>query len=199
MGRGLPKLLLIRLLATILDVLLGMVLGLLLSNSAIGSFFAGRAVVMLRIGSADTLWKGPVPMMLGILGTFVYVLPLAILLILLTEPLAGTSPGKIVFGLEIVPSGQAILSRKQLWCRSAVKTIFFWGLVVALLLGNWILAVCFTVLGLALLCNVALSLFFPLSPIHQSLSWTRVAHQRAQRQQRDPERWDCSESRPNRG
>jgi len=175
MGWGSPKLTLLRLLATILDVLLGVMLGLLLSNSVVGSFFATRAVVMLRIGSADTIWKGPIPMMIGILGTFVYVLPLAILLILLTEPLAGTSPGKVIFGLQIVPSGHAILSRKQLWCRSGVKTIFFWGLVIALLLGNWILAICFTVLGLALLCNMALSLFFPLRPIHESLSRTCVS------------------------
>ena len=56
-----------------------------------------------------------------------------------------------------------------------MKTIFFWGLVVALLMGNWILAVCFSVFGLALLCNLGLSLFFPLRPIHESLSRTSVA------------------------
>lgn len=175
MEHGSAKLPLLRLLTTIVDLTLGILLGLLLSNSAIGPFFADRAVAMLRIGSTDTVWKGPIPMMIGILGTFAYALPLSILLILLTEPLVGTSPGKLIFGLQIASAGPPILSRKQLWYRSAVKTIFFWGLVLSLLLGSWILAVCFTILGLAVSFNFVLSLFLPMRSIHESLSQTCVA------------------------
>lgn len=54
------KLRLIRLLASGVDAFLGILLGLVLANSAIGAFFAERAVVMLHIGSAETIWKGPV-------------------------------------------------------------------------------------------------------------------------------------------
>jgi hypothetical protein len=155
-------------------MLFGVVLGVLLANTGIGFFFAKRAVVMLKIGSVDTIWKGPVPMIMGILGPFTYVLPLAMLLVLLAEPLTGTSPGKSMLGLKIIPYNKAILSKKSLWCRTAIKSVFFWGLVVALLSGNWILALCATVMGCAVLCNMVLSLLFYIRPIHETQSQTCV-------------------------
>jgi hypothetical protein len=161
---------LIRLMASGVDAFLGVLLALLLSNSAVGAFFAERAVVMLRIGSPETIWKGPVPMILGILGTLVYTLPFSMLLILATEPLTGTSPGKAIFKLAIVPDEAARLSRKQLYWRAATKTVLFWGLILALLLGSWLAALCFTALGLAVLVSV----FLPFRPIHEAVSHTRL-------------------------
>jgi len=174
MGRVSANLFIRRLAATAIDMFLGGVLGLLLSNTAIGFFFASRAVVMLRIGSADTIWKGPVPMIMGILGPFVYVLPLSILLILLAEPLTGTSPGKRILGLKIILCNNATHSTKKLWARSAIKTIFFWGLVLAMLSGNWAIALCSVVLGCALLCNMVLTLLFPIKPLHEVFSHTSI-------------------------
>jgi len=165
----------LRLSAAGIDLLTGAVLALVLSRSSVGYFFATRAVIMLRIGRADTIWKGPVPMMIGIFGPFVYVLPLAILLVLLSEPVTGSSPGKRVMGLKVVPPDNAVLSRAMLWRRSAIKTSLFWGLIAALLSGSWVLALCSVIVGCALLCSMVLTLIFPVRPIHDVLSHTCVA------------------------
>lgn len=157
-------------------MLIGIMFGLLLANSGIGFFFASRAAIMLKIDSVDSIWKGPVPMIMGILGPFVYVLPLSILLIMLSEPITGISPGKKILGLKIIPRNNVILSKKMLWCRSAIKTSFFWGLVLAMLLGNWILALCSVVLGCAVFFNMSLTLLFPIKPIHEALSQTSVSN-----------------------
>lgn len=161
-----------RLMANAIDLLVGLVLGLALSNTVVGFFFAGRAVVMLRIGAEDTIWKGPIPMILGILGPFVYGLPFAILLVLLVEPLIGTSPGKALLGLTIIPCGGGILSRRQLWRRAIIRATPWWGLTAALLTGSWVLALVFSIVGVALLGNMTLSLFTSIRPVHEALSET---------------------------
>jgi uncharacterized RDD family membrane protein YckC len=178
MGRVPARLFYRRLLATSIDVLIALALCFLLSNGRVGYFFASRAVVMLRIGSPDTLWKGPIPMILGILGPFVYVLPLSILLVLLTEPLTGTSPGKLWLGLKVVPNDHAQVFSKRLWLRFVVKASPFWGMVVALLSGSWVLALFSVVLGVALLANMVLSLFCSIGTAHEVWSQTSVATSR---------------------
>lgn len=178
MGQVSFKLFSLRLLATLFDLLLGALLGLLLANSPAGFFFASRAVVMLRIGSADTIWKGPIPMIMGIMGCFVYVFPLAVLLVLLTEPLFGSSPGKRMLGLRIASCDNALITSKKLWCRSILKTAFFWGIVIALLAGNWLLAVCSVLSGCILLSSMLLSVLFPIRSIHEFLSRTCVIKSR---------------------
>jgi hypothetical protein len=65
-------------------------------------------------------------------------------------------------------------SRKKLWCRSAIKASCFWGLVAALLFGNWVLALCSVVIGGMVLCPMVLSLFSSLTPLHEALSKTAV-------------------------
>jgi hypothetical protein len=136
----------------------------------VGFFFASRAVVMLRIGAPDTVWKGPIPMIMGILGPLVYGLPFAILLVLLAEPLAGTSPGKALLGLTVVSCGDGTLLHRQRWQRAIIKATPFWGLTVALLAGSWVLALVFSMAGLILLASTAFSLFTPLRPVHEVLS-----------------------------
>jgi hypothetical protein len=102
------------------------------------------------------------------------VLPLAFALIMLAEPLTGTSPGKRTFGLKIVPCTDVPPSSQWLWYRGAIKSTPFWGLVVALLSGSWIIALCSVILGFAVLCSVALTPFLPGNPIHEILSHTRI-------------------------
>lgn len=174
MGRLSIKLFLQRMLATKVDMIIGVALGLFMSNSVIGFFFAGRAAVMLKIGSADTIWKGPIPMIMGVLGTFIYVLPLSTLLILSAEPLIGISLGKKILRLKIIPYNNLILSKKMLWCRSAIKTSIFLGLVISMLIGSWIVALCSLTLGFIVLCSMVLSLFLYIKPIHDALSQTCV-------------------------
>jgi hypothetical protein len=172
---GIPiKLFVLRLSAAFIDALLGLTAGFLLALGRIGNFFAERAVVMLRIGSPDTIWKGLIPMIMGILGPFVYSLPLAVFLIMLIEPLTGVSLGKRIVRLRIIPEEKVTLSSRERWARFAAKTVLFWGLVLALLLGSWVLALCSVVLGCLVLCSFLASFFFPLKPLHDLLSHTTV-------------------------
>jgi len=131
-----------RLAAAAIDVLAGAALGLFLSQSRVGIYFAERAVVMLHIGSPGTVWKGPIPMIMGYLGTFVYTLPFALLLVFVIEPAIGTSPGKKL--MRVTPPAHIS------WRVAMRRTMPLWGLVVALLVGSWQLALLFLVAGVAL-------------------------------------------------
>lgn len=166
---------LIRSAAGLIDGLIGVFLGLVLSGHS-GWFFAGRAVVMLKIGSAGTIWKGPLPMVLGILGPFVYGLPFAILLVLLAEPLLESSPGGRLLGLRVRGDDGAKAGRARLWRRTFLKTIGFWGLTLALILESWQAAVLFMAAGGV----VFLGFFLVLAPSRQAffdrLSRTAVYH-----------------------
>jgi hypothetical protein len=147
-----------RLIAGGIDLLAGLLLGAVLANTPAGFFFATRAVVMLRIGAPDTLWKGPVPMLMGIAGTFVYSLPFALLVVALCEPLFGNSPGKALLGLASARGGDAISSRRRRWLRAFVRAAPWWGLTAALLAGSWVLALVFSIVALAFVGNAAVAL-----------------------------------------
>jgi hypothetical protein len=114
---------------------LAMLVAFVFALGPIGTFFARRAVVMLRIGTPETIWKGPIPMLLGIAGTFVYALPFACLLVALVEPVAGASPGGALFGVR------SNADRDERWRRAIVAAIPWWGLTVALVIGSWQIAV----------------------------------------------------------
>jgi hypothetical protein len=146
-----------RLVAGAIDLLAALVLGIVLSNTPIGDFFARRAVVMLRIGATDTIWKGPIPMLMGIAGRFVYVLPLALLAVTLCEPVFGNSPGKAMLGLGRGARGDPATPRARRWSRTLVRAAPWWGLTVALLTGSWVLALVFALVALALVGNAAFS------------------------------------------
>jgi uncharacterized RDD family membrane protein YckC len=161
-----------RIAANAVDLMLGMVLAYALSGTAVGFYFASRAVVMLRIGAPETVWKGAIPMIMGILGPFVYGLPFAILIVLLAEPSVGISPGKRLFGLRVRSRGAGAPSRAQYWRRAIIKSAPFWGLTLALVAGSWQLALAFSIAGLALLADVALSLFTSRPAVHDAVSAT---------------------------
>ncbi|MFH1865687.1 MAG: RDD family protein [Candidatus Eisenbacteria bacterium] len=125
----------IRLLAAVLDSLLGLIVALLLAATT-GRWFAGRSVVMLSIGSPDTFWRGPMPMLLGILGPLVYGLPFALLLVLLPEALLGAGPGKWALRLRVADESGAPARARSLRLRWAVKCVGLWGMALALVLGK---------------------------------------------------------------
>ncbi|MFI5243951.1 MAG: hypothetical protein ACHQQR_01915 [Gemmatimonadales bacterium] len=148
-----------RLIAVALDALAALLLGVLLSNTPVGDFFARRAVVMLRIGAPGTIWKGPIPMLMGIAGRFVYVLPVALLAVALCEPVFGNSPGRAMLGLVPGTVDGESRSRLQRYGRALVTAAPWWGLTAALLAGSWVLALVFVLAALALLVNAAISRF----------------------------------------
>lgn len=119
-----------------LAALSAIALAIVFSNTPIGYFFATRAVVMLRIGSPGTIWKGPIPMLMGIAGTFVYSLPLALLLVVLCRPLL------------VAPAARA-----DAWRRAPVSALPWLGLTLALLAGSWLMAIMFSIAALAVLAR----------------------------------------------
>jgi hypothetical protein len=163
-----------RVAANAVDLLAAGALGVVLANTGVGFFFATRAVVMLRIGAPDTIWKGPIPMIMGIMGTFVYTMPFAILVVQLLEPLTRTPPSKALVGLSIGSSGGAGVSRAQLWSRAMIRATPWWGLTIALLAGSWVLALIFSTVGVLMLGNFLLSLFTPIRPVDDTWSGTIV-------------------------
>lgn len=128
-----------RLAAGLIDIGIGIVSALLLS-STLGMFFARRAVVMLRIGEPGTWWQGPVPLMLGVMGEVVYLLPVTLWLAWLVEPLTGATIGKRAFGLRICSDAGLPAESAALWSRSLVQTSGLWLITLGLLVGRWELA-----------------------------------------------------------
>lgn len=163
-----------RLLADAVNAALGLGLALVLAKTAVGDFFATRAVVMLHIGAPDTIWKGPIPMMMGIFGPLVYGIPFAMLLIRMCEPVFGSSPGLALARLKIVSSTGATPPPLQRWQRALVAATPWWGLVLALLAGSWVLAIVFASAGILLFINVVLSAITPLPRIFDIVSRTTV-------------------------
>ena len=120
---------------------------------------------MLRVGSPDSVWLGPIPMVLGIFGNLAYGLPFALILVLLAEMFFGAGPGKYLFRMRIARAdgGAAGIGRRAL--RWAVKCSGLWVMVLALLLGSQLLAL----LSLAAGCAVSAGSLLALGPERLSL------------------------------
>ena len=163
----------VRLLAATIDVVLGLVVAVLLWRT-LGWYFAERSVAMLSIGSPDTFWRGPIPMVLGYLGTIVYGLPFALLVVLLPEALFGAGPGKWVLALRVTDADGAPASARSRWLRWIVKCCGLWLMVLALVVGSSVLA------GVAVAAGaVTLVGFFPVigrrrEALHDRLAGTAV-------------------------
>ena len=158
------RVLLFRAVAALVDVIAGVVLCLLLSTSA-GVLLSAGAVSAFEIGSPDTIWKGPIPMVISIHGSFFYGFPFALLLVWLTEPISGVTLGKFLFRLRVERADGEHGSRAALWKRTLVKTSGLWLMTLALLVGRWELLVLSAVAG----CVTLLGLFLALGPTHRSL------------------------------
>jgi hypothetical protein len=125
--------------AALVDLAAASLLGFAAAVTPVGTFFATRAVVMLHIGEPGTLWRGPIPLLMGIAGTFVYSLPCAMLMVALIEASAGRSPGQALLRIPVIPGTQPG-SAGERWRRVLIGAAPWWGLTAALLLGSWQLA-----------------------------------------------------------
>jgi hypothetical protein len=137
-----PRLLARRAAAAALDAALGFALAMALSVTPVGRYFALRAFDMFRIDSPTTVWKGPIPLILGAFGETVYTFPAALLALLSVEGVTGRSLGKRAFGLRVVAGGGQ--GAAQLRVRFALKTVGCWGFVAGLVSGSWLVALATT-------------------------------------------------------
>lgn len=122
----------VRLGAATIDLAAGLFLALALAPTAVGYYFATRAVVLLRIGEPDTWFQGPAALVIGLLGEFVFALPLALMLVLLPDAFGWRSLGKRLFGFRVVaarPSGLVV--------RFSLAGSPLWLSTLALVLGDW--------------------------------------------------------------
>lgn len=124
--------------AGICDVIMGLSLCYIL-HWHLGHYLASRSVVTFHIGQPGTLWKGLIPWILGLFGTYFYTLPFALFLIFLPEAIWGRSFGKMLLRLPAVSN--------HLWPRFFLKTTMFWGMTLALVVGSWELMVSSIVVG----------------------------------------------------
>lgn len=163
----------IRAAAAGVDAGVGFAMSLLLA-STLGAYFARRAVVTLRIGTPDTLWTGPLPMVLGVVGEVVYLLPFALFVVWILDPLTGATLGKRLLGLRVRDAGGRPASKRTLWFRNAIQTAGLWGWALALVAGRWEIALVASLAGLVVLAG-SLTTFGPASlALHDRLSGTSV-------------------------
>ena len=154
--------------ANVIDAALALLLACLLAGST-GRWFAARAVDALRIGLPDSAWTGGMPMLLGALGTIVYGLPLAAFMILLSEPLTGSTPGQRAAGVHT--TGSVRSSRE----RFLLKSSGAWLLVLGLASGSWTV-LRLTALPAAIVLIGMIPALFGAPALHDILSKTRMVN-----------------------
>lgn len=128
----------------------------------------------LRIGDPNTVWKGAIPFVLGVVGEITYLLPFTLLLVLMLDPLMGATVGKRVFGLRVRTADCRPGTRAQHWLRTAAKTVGLSGWTLALLIGRWELAVLATLAGGVALFGSLAALGRTSRALHDRLSGTTV-------------------------
>jgi hypothetical protein len=150
------------------DLLVALVLALLLQSTT-GAFFAERAATLLRVGEADTVWRGPIPLILGAISHLSYGYAFAWLVVLLPEAWSGTSPGKLLVRSMIAPETP---SRRI--GRFLIKTSGAWIFLSALLVGWWPLAILAVACGAAVAVGLLLIPFGSRRSLHDRLADTSV-------------------------
>ena len=163
----------IRAAAAAIDAGVGLVASLVLASS-LGTFFAQRAVVTLRIGDPGTLWKGPLPMIFGAVGEVVYLLPFALLVVWILDPVTGATVGKRLLGLRVRDADGQPASRRRRWWRSALQSAGLWGWTVALVTGRWEIAALASLAGSVVLLGSLAALGPASLALHDRLSGTSV-------------------------
>jgi uncharacterized RDD family membrane protein YckC len=143
-------------------------------QSGIGMFFARRAVVTLRIGAPGTMWKGPLPLMIGTIGEVVYLLPFVLCMVWVLDPLTGATIGKRLLGLRVRDADGQAASRRKFWIRSAIQTAGLSGWTFALLAGRWEIAALASLAGGAVLLGCLLAVGPASLTLHDRLSRTSV-------------------------
>ena len=163
-----------RVLAALIDTLLALLLTALLASS-VGWFFAERAVVTFQVYSPDTIWNGPVPLMLGAISTVSYGFAFALVLALACEGIWGVSVGKILVRRRTVTLLGQSVSKKQSWCRYALKTAPWSLFCLALLSGRWELAIVSAAFGVWAAVDLGIALILRRRLWHDRVAGTRVA------------------------
>jgi hypothetical protein len=156
------------------DASAAFVLGVFLAPS-LGMYFSQRAVVALQMDSATSLWKGPLPLILGAFGKLVYLMPLMLLVVFVTEPLFHRSVGKLVTGQQLSSStGSVSMSAHAAWRRFILKACPLIVAVVGLIVGRWELLVAATLLSL-LVAAAFVPVLFGHSALYDRWSSTHVS------------------------
>ena len=125
----------VRLIAAAIDSVVSVIVSALLANT-FGHYFAERAADAFRVGSPDTIWKGPIPMILGAVAPVSYGFAFAAILVLLMEPWFHVSPGKLLTG-SIITGREGHLPRfGTAWARFFLKTLSLWIFLFALVGGD---------------------------------------------------------------
>lgn len=153
-----------RLFADLLDGALVLAAALLMA-STLGEGLSARAALALRIGEADSFWRGPLPFLVSFVGSFIHALPLATLLLLAPEATAaGAGPGKLLFKLQVQGArpGRFLLKTAGCWLHLAGLALAWWPLLAAAL-------VAYAVTGAG-----ALPLLAGRPALHERLSGARV-------------------------
>lgn len=163
----------VRAAAAAVDSIVAIALTFLLSSSA-GMFFARRAVVTLRIGEPGTFWKGPLPFILGIVGEFVYLIPFAMLLVWVLDPLTSATIGKRLLRLRVRSIDGAAVSIGRRWARTAILSAGFWGWTLALLAGRWEIAAVATAAGAIVVVGTLAAIGPSSLALHDRLCGTSV-------------------------
>ncbi len=168
----------LRTLSSVIDFIFAALLALPLSRT-LGEWFAERAVVMLAIGSPDTIWRGPIPMALGAIGELVYVLPLAWLLVLMPEIFFGAAAGKWILGIRILPATRVTLRSDRTplvagFVRWAAKSAGLIAVTLALVLGSGVAAVVAFGVSVSVLAGFVVTVQPKSDALHDRLAGTTV-------------------------
>lgn len=129
---------------------------------------------MLSIGSPDTFWRGPIPMILGVFGGFFYGLPFALVLALLPEALFDASPGKWLLGLRVAGASGATATPGRRLLRWSLKCSGAWIMVLALVAGSLQVAVAAISAGALALAGFSLVMGPRRLALHDRISRTAV-------------------------
>ena len=125
-------------------------------------------------GYEESLWKGPIPFLMGIVGPFSYVLPAAALLLLLSEPLFGQSPGKLIVKIAIKDEVSTVPSLAKRWIRHLLKTLSLWLVNLALIVGVWQIALIAVFFAIYTFVNFLLSLGFKHQTFYDRIAKTHI-------------------------
>jgi uncharacterized RDD family membrane protein YckC len=147
-------------------------------SSTVGMWFAERAVVTLRIGEPGTLWRGPIPFVLGAVGEVVYGLPFAALLVGGLDPLTGRTPGKRLVGLRVRRADGAPAELPRRASRWAIQAVGFWGWTLALIAGRWEIAALATAAVAIVIAGMLAALGPHSRALHDRASGTVVVRSR---------------------
>jgi hypothetical protein len=163
-----------------LDIVFVVLLSVLLTRFT-GKFFARRSVLMLKIGTPESIWRGTIPMIISAAGYFFFGLPFSALLVLLPETFIGASPAKLIFRVRILEVGSRHPHLKNLISRFAIKSALAWGLVLALLVGSLPLAIASIAIGAVVFIGCFLALGSAKLSLHDRITRTAVGPVRERR------------------